>query len=109
MPRFVTIGYGDQAGYDRVAPAVRSAAHASDVRLRQSGAVVGVAAGPVQVRNPNGVDLQVQAGAFLSASLPLAGFALIEAKDLGEAIDLVAGSPCAVAHGVVEIWPLDEL
>ena len=33
MPKFVTIGYGDQAGYDRTAAPLRDAAHAHDARL----------------------------------------------------------------------------
>ena len=33
MPKFVTIGYGDQAGYDRTTRAVRAAAHEHDERL----------------------------------------------------------------------------
>ena len=33
MPRFVTIGYGDRAGYDRTDPAIRDAAHQHDERL----------------------------------------------------------------------------
>jgi hypothetical protein len=44
----------------------------------------------------------------MSAPLPLAGFAIIEAADMAEAIRLVAKSPCAVAHGTVEVWPLEE-
>lgn len=37
----------------------------------------------------------------------MAGFAVIEAATMDEAVALVAETPCAVAHGVVEIWPLD--
>jgi hypothetical protein len=37
----------------------------------------------------------------------VAGFAVIEAADLDEAIALVSQTPCAVAHGVVEVWPLE--
>jgi len=48
--KFVTIGYGDQAGYDRTEPAVRNAAHAHDARLKAAGAVIGIAVEPVQVR-----------------------------------------------------------
>ena len=33
-------------------------------------------------------------------------FAVIEAIDLAEAIEKVSRVPCAVAHGVVEVWPL---
>ena len=63
---------------------------------------------PVQVRNPDAQGLQTQTGPFLSASLPVAGFANIEAAILAEAIDMVSRAPCAVAHGVVEVWLLKE-
>jgi hypothetical protein len=108
MPKFVTIGYGDQDGYDRTPPAVRDAAHAHDEKLVQAGALVGVAGAPVQVRNPDDTGVQVQHSAFMSSALPIAGFAIIEAKDLSEAIELVSQAPCAVAHGVVEVWPLRD-
>lgn len=85
MPKFVTIGYGDQAGYERTAPELLKAAHAHDDALKRDGALVGIA-----------------------GSLPIAGFALIEAADMSEAIELVSRSPCAVAHGVLEVWPLHE-
>ena len=108
MPKFITIGYGDEAGYERTAPHVRDAAHAHDAKLKQNGALIGVAGPPVQVRNPDAQGVETQAGAFMSTSLPIAGFALIDAADLAEAIDLISRSPCAVAHGVVEVWPLQQ-
>lgn len=108
MPRFVTIGYGDQAGYDRTPQQVRDAAHAHDAALLRRGAIVGIAGAPVQVRNPDGTGVQTEQAAFMSSPLPIAGFGIIEAADLEEAIRLVAQTPCAVAHGVVEVWPLQE-
>lgn len=107
MPKFVTIGYGDRAGYDRTATAVRDAAHAHDDALRAAGALMGIAGAPVQVRNPNGTKLETANGPFLTSALPVAGFAVIEAEDLAEAIRMVSSTPCAVAHGVVEVWPLE--
>lgn len=54
MPRFITIGYGDEAGYAATPKAVRDAAHAQDARLLAQGAAMGMAGPPVQVRNPQG-------------------------------------------------------
>ena len=108
MAKFVTIGYGDQAGYDGTDAKVRDAAHAHDAQLHRQGVVMGVAGPPVQVRNHGGAEVTTQAGPFLSARYPVAGFALIEAPTLADAIDLVSGTPCAVANGVVEVWPLHE-
>jgi hypothetical protein len=44
----------------------------------------------------------------MTSSLPVAGFAVIEAKNLAEAVTIVSKTPFAVAHGVVEVWPLEE-
>ena len=107
MPKFVTIQYGDRPGYDRTPQAVRDAAHAHDAKLRSEGALIGRAGSPVQVRNPDASGVETQDGAFMSSDLPIAGFAVIEANDLADAINKVAGVPCAVAHGVVEVWPLE--
>lgn len=109
MAKFITIGYGDSAGYERTDPALREAAHAQDARLEAAGAVIGVAGKAVQVRNPQGRGMQVTQGAYLQSALPQAGFALIEAANLEEAVCMVAGTPCAVADGVVEVWPLETI
>lgn len=106
MPKFLTIGYGDEAGYDRTPAPIRDAAHRHDALLREAGAILGTASSPVQVRNPEGQGVQTTAGAFMRSDLPLAGFALIDAENVEDAINQVAQTPCAVAYGVVEIWPL---
>jgi len=106
MPKFVTIGYGDEAGYEHTSPDVRARAHEHDRRLLSAGAVVGIAGEPVMVRNPEEGGVRAVPGQFLTSPLPIAGFGLIEADSLEEAILLASLSPCAVAHGVVEVWPL---
>ncbi|MCG8926413.1 YciI family protein [Lentzea sp. CC55] len=106
--KFVTIGYGERSDYDRTDPAVRDAAHAHDDRLRAAGAEMGIAGAPVRVRNPGGAGVAVAEGAFLRSDLPVAGFAIIEADSVEEAVRMVSGTPCAVAHGVVEVWPLTQ-
>ena len=108
MTKFVTIGYGDRRGYDSTEASIRDAAHAHDARLREAGVVMGVAGPPVQVRNPDAAKIETKAAPFMTSSLPVAGFAVIEAKNLAEAVTIVSKTPCAVAHGVVEVWPLEE-
>jgi hypothetical protein len=108
MARFVTIGYGDEAGYERTAQQVKDRAHGVDEAMREAGAVSGMAGKPVQVRNHGDAGTTTEEGSFMSSGLPVAGFGLIEAADLDAAIAMVAGTPCAVAYGVVEVWPLDE-
>ena len=45
-------------------------------------------------------------GSFAKSSVPLAGFSIIEAADINEAVQLVANTPCARAKGAIEIRPL---
>ena len=106
MPHFITIGYGDDAGYERTPEPIRNAAHARDEKLQHEGVLMGQAGAPVQVRNTEAAGVKTASGAFLKSQLPIAGFAVIEAANLEEAIERVSGTPCAVAHGVVEVWPL---
>jgi hypothetical protein len=107
MAKFITIGYGDEAGYERTAPELRDAAHAHDERLQADGVLMGIAGSPVQVRNTNDEGVTMTPMPYLRSDLPVAGFAVIEAATIDDAVALVAGTPCAVAHGVVEVWPLE--
>jgi hypothetical protein len=106
MATFITIGYGDATGYHRVSDECRRAAHARDDALRAAGALIGVAGEPVRVRNPENSGVRVEPGPYLQSALPIAGFAVLEAEDLDAAIERVSQTPCAVAHGIVEVWPL---
>jgi len=106
MAKFLAVGYGDEAGYQRTEASLRQAAHAQDARLTVAGALMGMAGKPVQVRNHDDAGVQIFPGSFMQSELPVAGFSLIEADDLRAAIAMVSKTPCAVAHGVVEVWPL---
>ena len=106
MPTFLTIGYGSSEGYETTAQALRDKAHAHDAWLVSQGAVMGALGVPTQVRNTQGAGVSTTGGAFMHSDLPVAGFALIEAAGIEEAVERVSGTPCAVAYGVVEVWPL---
>ena len=69
---------------------------------------MGIAGEPVQVRNHDGAGVRTTEGAFMRSDLPIAGFAVIEAESADEAVESVSATPCAVAHGVVEVWPLQS-
>ncbi len=69
---------------------------------------MGIAGQPIQVRNHDGAGMDTAVGPFLRSDLPIAGFAVIEAPTLEEAVSLVSKTPCAIAHGVVEVWPLES-
>jgi hypothetical protein len=44
----------------------------------------------------------------MRSALPVASFAVIEAATMADAVEIVSRTPCAVAHGVVEVWPLEQ-
>jgi hypothetical protein len=108
MPKFVAIGYGDRQGYDRTPKTMRDAAHEHDARLQKAGVTMGIAGSPVQVRNPENAGVERTNGPFMSSNLPVAGFSIVEAASLSKAVEMISKTPCAVAHGVIEVWPLQE-
>jgi hypothetical protein len=69
---------------------------------------MGIAGPPLQVRNHDAAGVETQSGPFMRSALPVAGFAVIEAATIAEAAEIVARTPCAVAQGVVEVWPLEQ-
>jgi hypothetical protein len=70
---------------------------------------MGIAEAPIQVRNPDASKIETKNGPFMTSSLPVAGFSVIEAANLAEAVTIASKTPGAVAHGVVEVWPLKAL
>ena len=74
----------------------------------RSGNLTGIGGIPVQVRNPDAGRVETKKRLFMSSSLPVAGFAIIEATTSAEAVEAVSNTPCVVAHGVVEVWPLES-
>jgi hypothetical protein len=99
MAKFITIGYGDREGYERTDAAVRDAAHAHDARLRKAGTLMGVAGTPVQVRNAEAKKIETASGSFMSSSLPVAGFAVIEAATLADAVNWYRKPPVRLRTG----------
>ncbi len=106
MPKFIAINYGDREGYERTPKPLRDKAHAQDQSLRESGALIGIAGTPIQVRNHEAQHFQTEQGPYMASHLPVAGFTVIEAPTEEEAIKMMSKVPCAVAYGVVEVWPL---
>jgi hypothetical protein len=62
---------------------------------------MGIVSHPVQVRNPNASGVTTTDGPFLRSDLPIAGFAIIEANTMEEAVEKVSKSPCQFhPHGL---------
>lgn len=73
VAKFITIGYGDQRGYELTDASMRNAAQAHDARMKDGGAMIGMAGAPVQVRNHDDAGVRTIAGPYMHSSLPLAG------------------------------------
>ena len=69
---------------------------------------MGVAGIPVQVRNHQAEGVLTESGPYGASTLPVAGFAVIDAPTMAEAVRMVSLTPCAIAYGVVEVWPLEQ-
>ncbi len=104
--KYLCLAYGAEEDWRRLTEGERHALLAQDEVLRGRGDLVAaVQESPVTVRAWDG-NPEVIPGAFAHADAPLAGFGIIEADSLEEVVRLVADTPCARAHGAVEIRPL---
>jgi hypothetical protein len=77
MPKFLTIAYGNKAGYDRTPQAIRRTADEQDARLVEEGAVMGIAG--VQCRYAQTIALPPMTRAFVRKPAAFWSAALIVA------------------------------
>ncbi len=105
--KFLCLAYGDEKDWKTLSKSEQDALLAQDEVLRKRGDIVAAvqSAATTTVRAWDGTPNVVQ-GAAADSGLPLAGFGIIEAADLNEAVKLVANTPCARAKGRVELRPI---
>jgi hypothetical protein len=108
--KFLILAYGDAKDWNRLSKAEQDALLAQDEVLRRRGGLVAAVAqaATTTVRAWDGTP-DVTRGAFAESRAPLAGFGVIEAADLDEAIALVKDTPCARAGGAVELRPITAI
>ncbi|HKP74298.1 MAG TPA: YciI family protein [Longimicrobiaceae bacterium] len=107
--KFLVLAYGAEEDWNGLSKAEQDALLAQDEVLRRRGALVAaVEQAPVTVRAWDGTP-DVTRGPFAETRVPLAGFGVIEAADLDEAIALVKDTPCARAGGAVELRPITAI
>lgn len=100
---YLCLAYGDEAGWNSLSDGEKQEVLAQDAVIRDRGNVMSAVQTQVtSVRNWN-KKLDLREEPFLQQNLPLAGFAVIEAKNRSEVVKLVSNTPCARAQGVVEI------
>ncbi len=106
--KFLVLAYGAEKDWKALSKREQDELLAQDDVLRGRGDTVAAVERGVTVkawdRTPH-----VAEGPFARSEAPLAGFGVVEARDLDEAVSLVSKTPCAVARGAVEIWPVRDL
>lgn len=107
--KYLCLAYGAEEDWNALPKQEQEALLAQDEKIRRRGAEMSaVKPGVTTVRAWEGVP-KVTTAPFAHPEVPLAGFSIIEAKDLDEVIRLVADTPCARAKGAIEIRPLWQL
>jgi hypothetical protein len=107
--KFLVLAYGAEEDWKKLSKEEQDALLAQDEVLRRRGALVAaVEQAPVTVCAWDGTP-DVTRGPFAEARAPLAGFGVIDAADLDEAISLVKDTPCARAGGAVELRPITAI
>ena len=106
--KFLCLAYGRAEDWDELSEARRAELLAQDEVLRQRGDLVAVVGEPTVVQAWHG-PVTTTAEAYATGAAPLVGFSIVEAEDLDQAVALVAGTPCAVARGAIEVRPVLDL
>ncbi|MBL8598123.1 MAG: hypothetical protein JNL14_10335 [Devosia sp.] len=111
--RFVHLVHLDVANFDRMSVAERQdvdrRALANNAELEQRGALIHAEAiqdddSAVLVRVRNG-QISVTDGPYIETKEQMAGFALIEAPDIGAAVAIAGEDPIA-EYGTIEVRPV---
>jgi hypothetical protein len=103
--KFLCLAYGDESGWKSLSKEKQDEVLAADERIRQRGNFMSIVLPSTVVRAWDGTP-KTSPGPFAKGDVPLAGFSIIEAHDLEEAVAMVSKTPCAVAKGAIEVWPL---
>ena len=101
--RYLVLAYGREEDWLRLSESEQRALLAQDEVLRRRGdRVAAVEPAVTTVRAWDGTP-STTTEPLAAGAAPLAGFGIIEAESLEEAIALVKDTPCARAGGAVEI------
>lgn len=103
--KFLCLAYGAEEDWLKLTEAEQDDLLAQDEVLRQRGDTVAALYEPVTVSMADG-RVVTRAEPFAVSRVPLAGFGIIEADSLEEAISLVCNTPCVGANGAVELRQL---
>jgi hypothetical protein len=104
--KFLCLAYGSEADWNVLPRQQQEELLAQDEVLRRRGDLVGALGDDVTVVQAWEGTPQTSNNPVSLARWPLAGFGIIEAADVDEAVRLVANTPCARAGGAIELRPI---
>lgn len=104
--KYLCLAYGSEKDWKELTLKEQEELLAQDEILRNRGDFVAAVEGNVTTVRAWDGKPTTTGEAFANSSMPLAGFSIIEAADINEAVQLVANTPCARAKGAIEIRPL---
>lgn len=105
--KYLCLAYGDEKKRNTLSKTTQDTLQAQDNVLSKSGHMVAAVQMATTVRFVNG-KARASDGTFAQSNEHLAGFYLIEAKNLNEVIKLISKTPCARV-GAFEVRPIDEI
>jgi len=105
--RYLCLAYGAERDWLALTEGEREELLANDEILRERGDTVAVL-GPTTTVRAWDRKPETTEEPFAKGNAPLVGFSIIDADDIDEVISLVAGTPCAVAKGAIEIRPIES-
>lgn len=104
--KFLCLAYGKEEDWLALTTAEQDELLAQDQVLRDSGAIMSAVELRVTTVTAWDGTPSTTSSSYARSDAPLAGFSIIEAADIDEAVQLVAHTPCARAKGAIEIRPL---
>ncbi len=107
--KYLCLAYGDAADWARLSQLEQDSLLAQDALLRDKGALVAAVRPAVHTVSAWNGTVDVNPSPVAALPRTLAGFSVIDARDLAEAVALVKDSPCARANGFVEIREIQAI
>ena len=104
--KFLCLAYGSEADWKKLTPAERDTLLGADQRIRDRGAFMSAVENHATTVTAWDGTPKTHEHPFATSCVPLAGFSIIEAKDVDDVVSLVADTPRARAGGAIEIRPL---
>ena len=103
--KFLCLAYGAEDGWNALSEEEKREVFAHDAVIRDRGDLMSAVQRTVTTVRNWDRKLEVTREPLAHNELPLAGFSVIEAENVEEAIELVSNTPCARARGEIQIRP----